>query len=172
MKRAIVLAALLAVTAPAGLVAEAQTLTANPRAFRAYLRREIDKDLSKLYRRSTDLVEALAADASSERRRKADDYADDLIDLSHDIWKNLQMQKPTRDRPKLDRRSAVSRPIESARADAEEARRLVREVARDILRERRSAALDAKRRVGLLDKLERIELIGRQVLVDLQGRPR
>ena len=148
-----------------GLV-PAQTLTSHPRAFRAYLRREIDKDLSELYERTNELISALESDAGADRRQM-DDLGKKLVKLSHDVWRNVQMQRPTRDRPRAPR-DLAPRALEAALEDAREARRLTREVARAVSAEWRSGGLDVKRRTTLLDKLERIELIGHRIRADFR----
>jgi hypothetical protein len=163
MARALVLAIALALVP--GL-APAQTLTSNPRAYKAYLRRQIDKDLSELYERSNELIAALESPPAGDRRR-VDDLAEKLVDLSRDIWNNVQMQRPTRERPKAPRDFAP-RPRDVSLEDAREARRLTREVARDVSAEWRSGSLDAKRRTAMLDKLERIEMIGRRIRADVK----
>jgi hypothetical protein len=150
------------------ITAPADTITANPRAFRAWLRRKIAEDLANLHAVSVELVSALDPAAPGDMR-KASKQADRVVKLSHSIWSNLQMRRPTRERPKRDP-SARPRDLASARADAEALRSLVREIAEAVLAEQRARDLDAERRVSMLERLERLERIGYQLKVDVEAR--
>jgi hypothetical protein len=154
---------------PTEVVAVAgDTITANPRAFRAWLRREIAEDLADLYKASVELVSALDPAAPGDMR-KASKQADRVAKLSHNVWSNLQMRRPTRERPKRDP-SARPRNLAEARADAEAARALVREIAEAVQAEHRARDLDAERHVSTLERLERLERIGYQLKVDVTAR--
>jgi hypothetical protein len=144
------------------------TLTANPYAYREWLRRKVDEDLAELYKVTTDLV-ALLDPASPGDAEKAGKQAAKVVKLSHNVWNNLQMRKPTRERPKRDP-GARPRGLAASHADAEAARALVREIAEGVATEQRSRDLDAARRVGTLERLERLERIGLQLEVDADAR--
>ena len=144
------------------------TLTANPVAYRRWLQRKVDEDLAELYKVTTDLIELLDPAAPGDAD-KAGKQASKIVKLSHNIWNNLQMRKPTRERPKRDP-STRPRAIAASRADATTARALVREIAEGVDAEQRSRAFDAERRVGTLEQLERLERLGLQLEVDADAR--
>ena len=150
------------------VAATGDTITANPRAFRAWLRRKIAEDLANLHATSIELIAALDPAAPGDMR-KASKQADRVVKLSHSVWSNLQMRRPTRERPKRDP-SARPRDLSAARADAEAARQLVREIAMAVRAEQQARDLDAGRRVSMLEQLERLERIGHQLKVDLSGK--
>jgi hypothetical protein len=140
------------------------TLTSNPRAYQAWLRRKIDEDLVSLHQVTGALVTLLGP--ATGDRRAASKHADRVVKLSHNIWSNLQMRRPTRERPKRDP-SARPRSLDEARADAQAAHALVREIAAAVQADRLSRDLDAERRVSTLELLERLERIGLQVKLDV-----
>jgi hypothetical protein len=144
------------------------TLTANPGAYREWLRRKVDEDLAELYKATTDLVALLDPETPGDAD-KASKQAAKIVRLSHNIWNNLQMRKPTRERPKRDP-SARPRALAASHADAVIARALVREIAEGVDTEQRSRELDAGRRVGTLERLEQLERIGLQLEVDAGAR--
>ena len=149
------------------VLASGETLTADPRAYREWLRRKVDEDLAELYKATSDLL-TLFDPASPGDAHRAAKQADRVVKLSHDVWNNLQMRKPTRERPKRDP-NAQPRALAAARADAEAARALVREIAEGVAAEQRSRAFDASRRVATLEKLERVERLGLQLKVDAEA---
>lgn len=151
----------------AALAAQNQPLTSNPRAYRLWIRRDTNENLAELYKVTVDLIEQLNPTTSGDMHR-ASKQAEKMVKLSHNVWNNLQMRKPSRERPKRDP-NAQPRGISAARSDAEEARRLIREVAEGILRERRSRELDVGGHVRTLEKLEQVERIGMQLKVDLEA---
>lgn len=145
------------------------TLTANPAAFRKWLKRKIIEDLVNLYDVTNSLVVELAPEGQVVTRQ-TEKKADQIVKLSHNIWSNVQMRRPTRERPKPDR-SAAARPIRRAQADAVTARDLVRQVARLLNEKDTSGGYDAQLQVDLLEKLEQVELIGHQLKLDIAGAP-
>ena len=144
------------------------TLTSNPRAYQAWLRRKIDEDLVSLHQVTGALV-TLLGPATTGDRRPASKHADRVVKLSHNVWSNLQMRRPTRERPKRDP-AARPRSLAEARADAEAAHALVRAIAAAVQADRLSRDLDAERRVSTLELLERLERIGLQLKLDVDTR--
>ncbi len=140
------------------------TLTANPEAYRRWLRRKIIEDLVDLYDVTNSLVVELAPSRQIEAKL-ARKQAERIVKLSHNIWSNIQMRRPTRERPQPDK-SATPRTIAAAQADAITARNLVRAVARLLNEEQNSGGIDAANHVNLLEKLEQVELIGHQLRKD------
>ena len=140
-------------------------LTSYPYAYQAWLRRKIASDLVQLDRVTGELVASLDPAATGDRRA-ASKRAGRVVKLSHNIWSNLQMRRPTRERPTRDA-LAPPRGLAEARADAHVARALVEELAGQILDELRSKTVDMKRRLATLELLERIERIGLQVKLDV-----
>src|SRR6476619_454969 len=61
------------------------TLTANPAAYREWLRRKVDEDLAELYKVTTDLVTLLDPAAPGDAD-KAGKQAAKVVKLSHNIW--------------------------------------------------------------------------------------
>jgi hypothetical protein len=168
MQRAVsvlVVAATIFVAPPA---VDSQTLTQSPRAYRIYLRRQVDKKLAELHRVASELVERLDGGTSSSGRSELE-LAGKVLELSRDVWTDVQERKPTRKRQKLE--PAAPRNRLASRADAVEARDLVREIARLVSAEWRSARIDVTRRLEILDKLERVERIGHRLRADFRSGP-
>jgi hypothetical protein len=145
-----------------------ETISQDPYAFRVWLRQNIDKQMAELYKTSGELVELLDPQTPGDARRAAK-QAERVVKLSHGVWNDLQMRKPTRERPKPDP-AAHPRDATAAHGDAVAARALVREIATEIAAERRSRSVDASQHVATLDKLERLERIGLQLKLDLAAR--
>lgn len=145
--------------------AAGQTISSNPWLYREWMRQATDKDLAELYESTTELVRMLDG-ASPGDSRAARKHADRVVKRAHDAWSNAQLRQPTRERPKADP-SWRPRDIKAARADALAARDLVRQVAASISRAQRSRGLDASLQTTTLDALERVELIGLRLKVDL-----
>ena len=141
-------------------------LTTYPRAYGSWLQRKIAADLVELDRATAELATSLHA---SGKRREALKLAGRVVKLSHSIWSNLQFRRPTRERPELDQ-GALPRDPSETRADAAAAYALVDELAGQILVELKSQTVDANRRVATLELLERIELLGHRIKLDVEAR--
>src|SRR5262245_53618719 len=130
------------------------------------MRRETDKDLAEMYKSANELVRVLDP-AGAGVGHDAERLADRLVKRAHDAWSNVQLRKPTRERPKPDP-SWQPRERAAAHADAVAARDLIRQIATSVSKDQRSREIDASRRLELLDTLERVEKIGLRLQVDLK----
>ncbi len=145
--------------------APSDTLTSNHAAYRVWLRRKIDEDIAELHKITSELIKMLDPAAPADPRKTVK-HAEKVVKLSHNVWNNLQMRRPTRERPKEDP-AARPRGLAAARSDAETARTLVRQIAEGVATEQRAYDLDASRRVTTLERLEQLERIGLQLKIDL-----
>ena len=141
--------------------------TANPAAYRAWLRQKIAQDLATLDRLTREIAPLLAS-TDPRAARRAEKYAGKIARLSHNTWNNLQLGRPTREDPKFV--AAPPRPLDATRADATSARQLLDEVARLLVEQDRSPSLDIERRIVTLEKLEHLEALARQIREDARAR--
>ena len=160
--------AFLAIVASLVAGASAQTISSNPRAYRAWLREQTDKDLAGLYE-STSTIASMIEKGETGNVKRLSDEADRVIKLAHDAWSNVQLRKPSRSRPKPDP-GWTPRNVPDAHDEALAARDLVREIAQGIATEQRARELDAHRRTEVLDKLEIVERFGLRLKSDINAR--
>jgi hypothetical protein len=142
-------------------------LTANPYAYRRWLKSMVAADLVELESVTAELVASLDRAAPGDLRA-ASRQSDRVAKLSHRIWNNLQLRQATRERPRRDP-STRPRDLAEARAGAAAARALVDAIAVNVLEELRGRLVDAGRRVQILERLESLQRIGYQLKVDIGG---
>lgn len=140
-------------------------VTSDPAAFRAWLRRKISEDLVKLDEATRELLAALDGDVD---RKKAVDQARKIIKTSHNTWYNLQMRKPTRERPKLEEHP-TPRSLADARTDALAVRKTLDSLAHTLIEQERSREVDALQRAETLDMLESLQVMANQICMDAKA---
>lgn len=173
LRRLLLIAVTIAAFAPVvpaqriGTYRRGDTLTGNPRAYAAYIRREIHEDLVDLYRTANEMLAAMNETDRKAMKRVAKN-PEKVVKLSRNLWGNVQARRPTRERPKTP--VALSpRSLAEARTDTEAVRLLIRSVAEDLNEQYRSREINATEVVQTIEKIERLELLGYQLRVDLAG---
>lgn len=173
LRRLLLIAFVIAVLAPVtpaqrlGVYRRGETLTSNPRAYAAWIRREISEDLVDLYAATNEILAAMNEPDRRALKRVAKN-PDRVVKLSRSLWSNVQHRQPTRERPKAP--AALSpRSLAEARTDTEALRLLVRSVAEDLIEQYRSREVDARGIVATIEKIERLEMLGYQLRADLAG---
>ncbi len=173
LRRFLLIAFAIAIVAPAvpaqrlGVYRRGETLTSNPRAYAAWIRREISDDLVELYAATNELLAAMN-DTDKRAMKRVAKNPDRVVKLSRNLWSNVQHRRPTRERPKAP--AALSpRSLAEARTDTEALRLLVRSVAEDLIEQYRSREIDARGIVVTIEKIERLEMLGYQLRADLAG---
>ncbi len=173
LRRSLLIAFVVALLAPAapaqplGVYRRGETLTSNPRAYAAWIRREISEDLVDLYAATNEI---LAAMNETDRRalKRVAKNPERLVKLSRNLWGNVQHRRPTRERPK-EPQALSPRSLAEARTDTEAVRLLVRSVAEDLIQQYRSREIDARGIIETIEKIERLEMLGYQLRADLAG---
>ncbi len=173
LRRSLLIAFVVALLAPAapaqrlGVYRRGETLTSNPRAYAAWIRREISEDLVELYAATNEILAAMNETDNRAMKRIAKN-PERLVKLSRNLWSNIQHRRPTRGRPK-EPQALSPRSLAEARTDTEAVQLLVRSVAEDLIQQYRSREIDARGIIETIEKIERLEMIGYQLRADLAG---